>query len=113
MDIPSLYAGKMHALLFRKWRTRVKGRDWYDFEWYVRNGHVMNFAHLVNRIDQSHPGKSPSSEADFRKMLLERIAQTDFASAKADVQPFIRNPTELEIWSCDDFIQVAERMKIG
>ena len=113
MDLPSLYAGKMHALLFRQWKNRVKGRDWYDFEWYVRNGHVMNFAHLVKRIDQSHPGKSPSSEADFRKMLQERIAQTDFVSAKADVQSFIRNPMELGIWSADYFSQVAERMKIG
>jgi hypothetical protein len=35
--LPDLYAGKMHALLFRSWKNRVKGRDWYDFEWYVRN----------------------------------------------------------------------------
>jgi hypothetical protein len=35
--LPGLFAGKMHALMFRKWRNRVKGRDWYDFEWYISN----------------------------------------------------------------------------
>jgi hypothetical protein len=36
--LPDLFAGKMHALLFRKWKTRVKGRDWYDLEWYIKKG---------------------------------------------------------------------------
>ena len=33
--LPDLFAGKMHALVYRAWKNRVKGRDWYDFEWYV------------------------------------------------------------------------------
>jgi len=40
--LPNLFAGKMHALLFRKWKNRVKGKDWYDMEWYIRNGVELN-----------------------------------------------------------------------
>ncbi len=47
-SLPDLYAGKMHALLFRRWRNRVKGRDWFDFEWYVRQGAELNLTHLTN-----------------------------------------------------------------
>ena len=46
MTLPSLYAGKLHALLFRNWKTRVKGRDWYDFEWYAKRGVNVNLEHL-------------------------------------------------------------------
>ena len=45
----SLFAGKMHALLFRKWKNRVKGRDWYDFEWYIRKGIPLNLQHFLQR----------------------------------------------------------------
>ena len=51
----------MHALVFRSWKHRVKGRDWYDFEWYVRNGIKLNFAHLQERILQFN-GKVMSKE---------------------------------------------------
>jgi hypothetical protein len=51
-NLPDLYAGKMHALLFRSWKSRVKGRDWYDFEWYVRNNTALNFEHLGQRTNQ-------------------------------------------------------------
>lgn len=50
--LPDLYAGKMYALLFRNWENRVKGRDWYDFEWYVRNNTELNFEHLRQRTNQ-------------------------------------------------------------
>lgn len=46
MTLPNLYAGKMHALLFRNWITRVKGRDWFDFEWYVKNNIPLNLSFM-------------------------------------------------------------------
>ena len=51
--LPDLYAGKMHALLFRQWKNRIKGRDWFDFEWYVRRGAQFNLAHFNQRALQS------------------------------------------------------------
>ncbi|RAX51852.1 hypothetical protein CCY98_06645 [Helicobacter sp. 11-8110] len=46
MTLPNLYAGKMYALLFRNWITRVKGRDWFDFEWYVKNNIPLNLSFM-------------------------------------------------------------------
>jgi len=48
--LPDMFAGKMHALLFRNWKLRVKGRDWYDFEWYIRNNVPLDFNHLQTRM---------------------------------------------------------------
>ena len=56
--LPDLFAGKMHALVYRGWKNRVKGRDWYDFEWYVRHNVPLDFAHLVERVHQSTMKKS-------------------------------------------------------
>jgi hypothetical protein len=53
MELPDLYAGKMHALLFRNWKKRVKGRDWFDFEWYVQRGEKMRLAHFEARALES------------------------------------------------------------
>jgi predicted nucleotidyltransferase component of viral defense system len=53
-DLPSLFAGKSHALLCRNWE---KGRDWYDFIWYVGKKVVPNFALLSNAIRQMGPWK--------------------------------------------------------
>lgn len=109
--IPALYAGKMHALLFRKWRNRVKGRDWFDFEWYVRNSHPLDFTHFKERALQS--GDIPESGFDkphFVQMLKHKIEQTNIDQVKADVLPFIKNPEILKIWSTDYFLRLADRI---
>lgn len=104
--LPDLYAGKMHALVFRAWKNRVKGRDWYDFEWYVRNGIKLDFVHLQERIREFN-GIEVSKE-EFLQKLKERLASTDIKMVKQDVEPFIKNPESLEIWSNDYFLQLAE-----
>ena len=103
--LPSLFAGKMHALLFRQWKNRVKGRDWYDFEWYVRSAVPLNFAHLQARVKEFNG--MDIDRAQFQTMLQERLSQTDIRQVKADVLPFVRNPRELDIWSNDYFVQLA------
>lgn len=108
--LPDLFAGKMHALVFRAWKSRVKGRDWYDFEWYVRNGIELNFSHLQERIRQFN-GREMSAE-EFTDELKKRLATTDINQVKADVLPFLNNPRELEIWSNGYFLQLADLMKI-
>ncbi len=111
--IPCLYAGKMHAMLFRQWRNRVKGRDWYDFEWYVRNNHPLDFEHLKERAIQS--GNATSEEftkESFIISLKNKIEQTKIEMVKSDVQPFIKNRGDLEIWSNDYFLQLTDMMKI-
>ena len=103
--LPCLFAGKMHALLFRQWKNRVKGRDWYDFEWYVRAAVPLNFAHLQARVKE-FTGMDISRE-QFRAMLRVRLSQADIRQVKSDVLPFVQNPRELDIWSNDYFEQLA------
>ena len=106
--LPDLYAGKMHALTFRQWKNRVKGRDWYDFEWYVRNRVPLDFSHLRVRC-QEFNGLELTEER-FLELLKERLANTDIEQVKADVAPYIIDPRELDIWSNDYFLQLADRM---
>ncbi len=105
-SLPDLYAGKMHALVFRAWKNRIKGRDWYDFEWYVKNGIKLNFVHLQERIREFN-GIEVSKE-EFLRLLNERLASTDIKMVKQDIEPFIKNSECLEIWSNDYFLQLAK-----
>lgn len=107
--LPDLYAGKMHALVYRAWQRRIKGRDWYDFEWYVRNGILLDFNHLQARI-KDFSGKDVDKES-FLKALCERLASADIELVKMDVVDFISDPHELDIWSNDYFLQLADRIK--
>jgi len=111
-SIPDLYAGKMHALLFRKWKNRVKGRDWFDFEWYVKNNRLLNFGHLQQRTKQFNFHNTPDfSIHDFKEILNQKINSTDFDMVKKDVRPFIKNPELLDIWSSEYFAQIAEMIQ--
>ncbi|GAO30723.1 hypothetical protein JCM15548_13029 [Geofilum rubicundum JCM 15548] len=111
--LPDLFAGKMHALLFRKWNNRIKGRDWYDFEWYLRNNIPLNFAHFTERAVQSEGfSKDFITRETFREFLKEKINTTNIKEVKQDVLRFVKIPKELDIWSKDYFLQLAERVSI-
>lgn len=107
--LPDLYAGKMHALVYRGWKNRVKGRDWYDFVWYVSNNIPLDFNHLAERVSEFN-GEEISRES-FLIKLKERLATADIGQVKNDVLPFIRNPKELDLWSNDFFLQVADMIR--
>lgn len=107
--LSDLYAGKLHALIFRSYKNRVKGRDWYDFEWYVRHDIPLNFAHFQIRAKEFN-GLDIDKE-DFIKMLSEKLGSTDINMVKRDIMPFIQNPAVLDIWSNDYFLQLADRIK--
>lgn len=112
-SLPDLFAGKMHALLFRQWKNRVKGRDWYDFEWYVKNGVPLNLKHFSERALQSaNWSENTLSVAKFQELLRTRIANLDVRQAKEDIQKFINNPKELDIWSQDYFLQLSQMLKV-
>lgn len=112
--LADLYAGKMHALLFRKWQNRVKGRDWFDFEWYVRQAAPLNLHHFAERARQSgHWQGTVLSSAEFLLMLTARIETLDIESARRDVLPFVRDAGGLSIWSKDYFLQLAQRIQFA
>ena len=105
-QLSDLFAGKMHALAFRNWKTRVKGRDWYDFEWYVRWRVPLDFEHLQERTREFN-GIEMTRE-DFMAILKERLSTTNIEDVKRDVRRFMINPHELDIWSNDYFLQLAD-----
>ncbi|MEA3363421.1 MAG: nucleotidyl transferase AbiEii/AbiGii toxin family protein [Thermodesulfobacteriota bacterium] len=108
-SLPDLFAGKMHALLFRQWKNRVKGRDWYDFEWYLRNGVELNLTHFNERALQSGNLTDRSlTPTAFLEKLQAKIASLDMRQAKADVLKFVTHPSELDIWSQDYFLQLSK-----
>lgn len=107
--LPDLFAGKMHALVYRAWKNRVKGRDWYDFEWYVRNRIPLDFKHLQERIKEFNGCEKTKEE--FMNDLKVRLSTSDIKQVKSDVQPFIKNPKDLDIWSNDYFLQIMNLIK--
>ena len=107
--LPDLFAGKMHALVYRGWKNRIKGRDCYDFEWYVRNNVALDFAHLAERCKQFN-GEDITINS-FKNQLKERLSTSDINQFKADVLPFVHNPRELDIWSNDYFLQIADMVR--
>ena len=107
--LSALFAGKMHALVYRAWKNRVKGRDWYDFEWYVRHNVPLDFTHLFERALQFN--HEELDKETFLQKLNERLATADMNQIKADVLPFVRNPKELDIWSNDYFMELAKMIR--
>lgn len=111
--LPDLYAGKMHALVYRAWQRRVKGRDWFDFEWYVRNGVPLSFRHLQERIREFN-GAIVSPE-EFMDQLRKKIVETDLENVKQDVIPYIvpNQQRDLDIWSNEYFLMLVDKIVIG
>jgi len=107
--LPSLFAGKMHALIYRQWKNRVKGRDWYDFEWYINNGIELDLKHFARRAKEFDG--IDVTEKSFRRSLVEKILSTDIESAKNDVLPFIPDKRILNNWSKEYFLNLASKVK--
>lgn len=110
-----LFAGKMHALLCRPYKVRVKGRDWYDFIWYVDKGFRLNLAHLEMRMRQSghyHSEKALTSEA-FLDLMENKILGLNLDAAKEDIKRFIRDQREIDGWSKDFFRSLLPRILIA
>jgi len=111
--LPDLFAGKMHALLFRKWGTNVKGRDWYDMEWYIKKGIKLDLGHFLTRaLDSGDWAGESISEIEFRDLLSKKIDTVNMNYVKADVIRFIKDPTQLDIWSTTYFHDLVSHLKI-
>ena len=108
----NLFAGKMHALLFRKWKNRVKGRDWYDLEWYIKKGIPLDRKHFLQRaIDTGDWNKKTITEKQILQLLKDKINTVSLENVKEDLFPFIKNDKTLEIWSTDYFMDLIEKMR--
>lgn len=112
MTLPNLFAGKMHALLFRSWKTRVKGRDWFDFEWYVKNNTQLNLEHLCQRMKEGgNFEKDVLTQDEFTKRLYSKIESLDVEQAINEVKGFVKDVRVFDLWSREYFELLASRVR--
>jgi len=119
MTLPSLFAGKMHAILCRNWSSRPKGRDWYDLVWYISHGYALDIKHLNARLQQNcawqeDQGITIAKDIDenyILELLKMRIEDLDITAAKRDVEVFIADKMVLDIWSKDFFMDIIQQIK--
>lgn len=111
-DMPSLFAGKVHAVLCRAWQSRIKGRDLYDYVFYLSRGASLNSRHLRARlIDSGYISEDADcSLSGIKEMLCSRFDSIDYTRAKQDVEPFIHDVSSLDIWSAEFFRQITMEM---
>ena len=111
--LPDLFAGKLHAVLCRKWKSRIKGRDWYDLVWYAARHPRVNLGHLETRMRQS--GDYSDEELLTRTRLLDvlrqRVQHLDVAEIREEVAPFVQDRRSLEVWSQDFFLHVIDKIE--
>ena len=114
-DAPSLFAGKVHAVICRAWQSRVKGRDLYDYVFYLSQGIPVNLRHLNARLVQSGYIWSDlrCTEKDIKDILYDRFADIDYEQAKEDVLPFIKDSSSLKLWNREFFRQITDGLKIS
>ena len=109
-DMPSLFAGKLHAVICRAWKSRVKGRDLYDYVFYLSQGTPVNLRHLNARlVDSGFDGaREDMTLGEIKDILHRRFESIDYDQARQDVLPFIKNPSAVEVWSKDFFIAITD-----
>ena len=114
-DMPSLFAGKLHAVICRAWKTRVKGRDLYDYIFYLSRNIAVNMPHLKARLVDSGfiDERFDLTRETLIDLLNERFAKIDYEQAKQDVLPFIKDKTKLDIWSKDFFVEITKTLTIA
>ena len=114
-DAPSLFAGKVHAVICRAWQSRVKGRDLYDYVFYLSQGIPVNLRHLNARLVQSGYIGSDlrCTEKYIKDILYDRFADIDYEQAKEDVLPFIKDSSSLKLWNREFFRQITDGLKIS
>lgn len=113
-DMPSLFAGKIHAVLARAWKNRVKGRDLYDYVFYLSRNTSVNLKHLRARlIDSGTISENEDCSLErIKTMLCDRFSAIDYAQAKRDVEPFIHDAALLDVWSADFFCSITDSLVI-
>ena len=111
-DSKSLFAGKIHAILCRNWKTRTKGRDLYDYVFFLANNISVNIELLKNKLIKSEFIDS-NSNFDInvlKDLLIKKFNEIDYKDAKEDVLPFIKDVDNLELWNKEFFISITKNL---
>ncbi len=111
--LSDLFAGKLHAILYRAWKQRVKGRDWYDLIWFVKNNIPVNLAYFTARLHQSGQ-LDPTVQMThdhLQQLLIQKIDQLDWNQAVLDIKSFIYDTKQLDLWGPPFFKHVISMLK--
>lgn len=109
----SLFAGKLNALITRNWRERTKGRDYYDYMFYVSHNIKINLDYLKNKLKYSlNKDTSDYTIDDIKKLLKEKFEQTDFNSLKSDIIPFVNTDYNIDNINKELFISSLEYLGV-
>ena len=111
-DEPTLFAGKIHAILCREYKNRIKGRDYYDYLFYCGKETHINLEYLENKLKNSNRlAKNSNLTLEMvKQMLKERFESLDFELAKKDVINFINKPDSLMFWNKNIFISTLDKL---
>jgi len=114
LSLPDLFAGKMHAVLCRNWKSRIKGRDWYDLVWYVANYPDLHLVHLEERMRQSghYTDDTSLGRETLLGLLHARIDNVDIGQIKTEASPYLSDTSSLDLWGGDFFHSIVERIRI-
>lgn len=113
LTLPSLFGGKLHALLCREYKGgRIKGRDYYDFVWYMARKVRPDLNYLKGKLCESGDWKKDAdfSIDDLKLLLTKKFETTDWGKAKQDVMPFIKDTRELDLWSTKFFLALMKNL---
>jgi predicted nucleotidyltransferase component of viral defense system len=113
-DLPSLFAGKIDAVLSRNWKSRVKGRDFYDYIYFLSMDVIVNIKHLKERLIQSRYIESTFelNKESLITLLNKRFDEVDFDIVKKDVEPFIKDISILDFWTKDFFKEITKKIAV-
>ena len=112
-DEATLFAGKIHAVLCRDYKSHVKGRDFYDYLFYIGKGAKFNLKYLENKLKSTgkiDEGSSLTLE-NVKEMLRLRFLEVDYKSAKEDVVNFIKDKDSLNLWKAELFLSTLIELK--
>lgn len=114
-DMPSLFSGKLHAVLCRAWKNRIKGRDLYDYIFYLARREKVNGEHLRARLEDSGALERGAlfTRDTLLEMLNQRFETIDFEQAKQDILPFMTDPSQLDLWSKDFFMDITKNLQLS
>ncbi len=110
-DLPSLFSGKLNAILCRKY---VKGRDFFDLGWYLSKWKELspNLGLLKNGLIQTKWNKDFPGEDNWREYICEAVKNTNWDKVKEDVQNFLENPSDLDVFSQENILNLLRYKKV-
>ncbi len=112
LTLPSLFGGKMHAALLRKWKTRIKGRDFYDVQWYMARGIPVKRGYLEEKMKASEALNEPLTERLLIELFEKRVETINWDQAKADVLGFLKDKNQVNLWSAKFFKDIIQKVKL-